>query len=186
MVKFLSLVILLFFVLTGCENDLEAVNALFTKDQVKVEEAKEVQLLYSDSAVVRVRVSGPKMLRYVDHTQPKEEFPEGILIEFLRSGSNEAQGRLTANYAIRLENQSKVIVRDDVVWTSGKGEKLLTSELIWDDQRKMVHTTHFVRIIKPDEEFFGYGFEADQDFNHWKIFNPTGRMIVEGLEEPLN
>lgn len=186
MAKFCCLLIILSFIFTSCENDLEAVNALFSKDQIKIEEARDVQLLYSDSAVVRVRVSGPKMLRHVDHSQPKEEFPEGILIEFLRSGSNKTQGSLTAKYAIRLENQSKVIVRDSVVWKSGKGEKLLTSELIWDDQRKMVHTNRFVKIIKPDEVFYGHGFEADQDFNYWKIINPTGRMMVEGLEEPLN
>ena len=185
MTKHLLFLLFSVITLTSCENDLEAVNALFTKDQVKIEAAKEVQLLYSDSAVVRVRVSGPKMLRYVDHTQPKEEFPEGILIEFLRAGSSQAQGKLTANYAIRLENQHKVIVREDVVWTSGKGEELRTEELIWDDQRKMVHTNRFVKITKPDEEFYGFGFEADQDFNHWKIFNPTGKMVVEGLEEPL-
>ncbi len=185
MAKFFSLVFFLSFVFMSCENDLEAVNALFSKDQVKIEEAKDVQLLYSDSAVVRVRVSGPKMLRHIDHSKPKEEFPEGILIEFLRPGSNSTQGSLTAKYAIRLENESKVIVRDSVVWKSGKGEELVTSELIWDDQRKMVHTNRFVKITKPDEEFFGYGFEADQDFNHWKIINPTGRMVVEGLEEPL-
>lgn len=177
--------ICLFFIFTGCENDLEAVNALFSKDQVKIEEARDVQLLYSDSAIVRVRVNGPKMLRHVDHTQPKEEFPEGILIEFLRPGSNRTQGSLTAKYAIRLENQGKVIVRDSVVWKSGKGEELRTSELIWDDQRKMVYTSHFVKIIKPEEEFTGFGFEADQNFNNWKIFHPKGRMEVEGLEEPL-
>lgn len=185
MIKFSYLLVCLGFVFISCENDLEAVNALFSKDQVKIEEARDVQLLYSDSAVVRVRVSGPKMLRHVDHAKPKEEFPEGILIEFLRPGSNRTQGSLTAKYAIRLENQSKVIVRDSVVWKSGKGEELRTQELIWDDQRKVVHTTHFVKIIKPEEEFYGFGFEADQDFNHWKIFNPTGRMTVEGLEEPL-
>ena len=78
-----------------------------------------------------------------------------------------------------------MIVRDSVVWKSGKGEELVTSELIWDDQRKIVHTNRFVKITKPDEEFFGYGFEADQDFNHWKIINPTGRMLVDGLDEPL-
>ncbi len=185
MKKICYLFIVSIFAFTSCENDLDAVDALFSKDQVKIEEAKDVQLLYSDSAIVRVRVSGPKMLRHVDHSKPKEEFPEGILIEFLRSGTNRTQGSLTAKYAIRLENQSKVIVRDSVVWKSGKGEELRTSELTWDDQRKMVHTNRFVKITKPDEVFYGYGFEADQDFNHWKIINPTGRMMVEGLEEPL-
>lgn len=173
----------LILLLTSCENDLETVNALFSKEQVNVEEAREVQLLYSDSARVRVRVQGPVMLRHIDHAQPKEEFPDGIRVEFMQPGSGRSNGELTANYAIRYENQGKIIVRDDVVWKSGKGDELRTSELTWDDQKKKMYTNHFVKITKPDEEFFGYGFEADQDFNHWKITNPTGRMMVEGLED---
>ena len=35
------------FIFTSCENDLEEVNALFSKDHVKIEEARDVQLLYS-------------------------------------------------------------------------------------------------------------------------------------------
>jgi len=168
--------------LTACENDIEMVNAMFSKEQVNVEEAREVQLLYSDSAKVRVRVFGPVMLRHIDHAQPKEEFPDGILVEFMQPGTERTNGQLTAKYAIRFENQGKIIVRDSVVWTSGKGEELRTSELTWDDQKKSMYTNRFVKITKPDEVFYGYGFEADQDFNHWKITNPTGKMMVEGLE----
>jgi len=181
-VLFIGITLFLF----SCENDLETVNAMFSKEQVNVEEAREVQLLYSDSAKVRVRVAGPVMLRHIDHAQPKEEFPEGILVEFISPGTTRANGNLTAKYAIRFENQGKIILRDDVVWTSGKGEELRTSELTWDDQRKKMYTNRFVKIIKPDEKFYGYGFEADQDFNHWKITNPVGEMMVEGLEDLEN
>lgn len=169
--------------LIGCENDLATVNAMFSKEQTKVEEVKEVQLLYSDSAIVRVRVTGPRMLRHNEHANPREVFPDGILVEFLRPGTTRANGFLSAKYAVRHENKGTIVVRDSVVWESGKGEKLTTSELTWDDQRKIVYTNRFVKIVKPEEEFYGYGFEADQDFNYWKIINPTGKMKVEGLEE---
>lgn len=159
------------------------VNAMFSKEQTKVEEVKDVQLLYSDSAVVKVRVTGPKMLRHIEHSNPRDEFTEGILVEFMRPGTNRTSGLLSAKYAIRYEAQNKIVVRDDVVWKSGKGEQLNTNELTWDDQRKIMYTNRFVKITKPDEVFYGHGFEADQDFNYWKIINPTGKMIVEGLED---
>ena len=168
--------------LMACENDLAEIDRLITNDQVKVETAYDVQLLYSDSAVVQVRISGPRMLRHLNKSTPFEEFPDGVRVEFLTSGK-EARSELTAKYAVRYENKNEVIARDSVVWKSGKGEELITNELIWDDKKKRVHTSKFVKIIKPDEVFYGYGFEADQDFNKWTIIQPAGEMKVEGLEK---
>jgi len=180
----LCFVSILFFGLWACENDMAEVDRLVSRDQVKVETAYDVQLLYSDSAIVRVRISGPRMLRHLNTSTPYEEFPDGVRVEFLTSGSK-AKSELTAKYAVRYENKNEVIVRDSVVWKSGKGEQLETNELIWDDKKKVVHTKQFVKITKPDEVFYGFGFEADQEFNKWTIVQPAGEMIMEGLDEEL-
>jgi len=182
----LKTIIACFFVcfLLACENDLAEIDKLISDDQVKVETAYDVQLLYSDSAVVQVRISGPRMLRHLNKSTPYEEFPDGVRVEFLTS-DKKAKSELTAKYAVRFENKNEVIARDSVVWKSGKGEELITNELIWDDKKKRVHTKKFVKIIKPDEIFYGYGFEADQEFNKWTIIQPAGEMKVEGFDEGL-
>lgn len=171
-------------VLTACENDLKEIDRLFSEEEVKVETAFDVQLLYSDSANVQVRVSGPRMLRHFKSAIPYEEFPDGILVEFLNN-SSKPRNNLTAKYALRYESKNEVIVRDSVVWQSGKGEKLETEELIWDDRKKKVYTKRFVKITNAEEVLYGYGFVADQDFNHWEITQLIGEMKVEGLDEGL-
>ncbi|MEM9820354.1 MAG: LPS export ABC transporter periplasmic protein LptC [Bacteroidota bacterium] len=167
--------------LISCENDLEEIDRLFSQEQVKVETAYDVQLLYSDSAVVQVRVSGPRMLRHFENAIPHEEFPDGILVEFMNN-TRPSRNKLTAKYALRYESKNEVIVRDSVVWQSGKGERLETDELIWDDRKKKIYTKRFVRITSAEEILYGYGFVADQDFNHWEITQLIGEMKVEGLE----
>ncbi len=155
---------------------------MISTDEIQVEKAYDVEILYSDSAVVRVRVTSPVMNRYTERKEPHQEFSEGVLVEFL-GPNREVSSWLTAKYAIRLENKDQVIVRDSVVWQSIEREKLETEELIWDERTKKLYTNKFVTIIRPDEIIYGYGFESDQDFKQARIKAIEGTLKVKDLNQ---
>jgi len=164
----------------ACENDLKEVQKVMDQEAIQYETAKTVELLYSDSAIVRVRLQAPIMVRQLDPSNPRSEFPEGIKVDFYdeyqRAGSY-----LTSKYAERYSETQLVAVRDSVVWQSKGGDRLETEELYWDERQRKVYTKKFVRNTKPDEIIYGYGFEGEQDFTKWKILAITGRIKVEGL-----
>lgn len=166
--------------LAACENDLSEVQKVISADEIKVETMKEVEILYSDSAIVRVRITGPIMLRHLDLADAKQEFIEGVNVDFF-DNHREVSGHLTAQYGIRLENQGKVIVRDSVVWENVLGDRLESEELIWDERTRKVYTDKFVTIIRPDEIIYGYGFEADQDFTYSRIKAIQGKIKIDDL-----
>ena len=112
-----------FFLLTSCENDLEEIKSVATPDELKYETMTNVELLYSDSAIIRVKVMGDKMFRYLDINTPRQEFPEGIKVDFF-DPSGRTQSELTAKYALRFEKKNEITVRDSVVWESKKNEKM--------------------------------------------------------------
>lgn len=179
-----SLAAAILLLLGGCKNEVEDVNDLVSKFDTQVETAKDVEILYSDSAQVRVRITGPTMLQYLDRREPRQEFPDGVEVEFFGpEGSITSQ--LDARYGLRLENKNEVIVRDSVVWRSVEGEKIETEELIWDERRRKIYTNKFVVITRPDEIIYGHGFEADQDFSYSRINAIEGRLKVEDLEKEL-
>ena len=166
---------------SACENDLVEVQKVISREQVRFEVAKDVEILYSDSAVVRVKVSGPLMKRFLDRKEPYEEFPEGIHVDFY--GANKKPNSfLSAKKATRYEGKNIIIVQDSVVWQSKNKERLETHELIWDDKEQKVYTQKFVTIIKPDEIIYGHGFEANQDFSRWKINAIEGVIKVDGMD----
>jgi LPS export ABC transporter protein LptC len=169
---------------TSCENDLEEIKSVATPDELKYETMTNVELLYSDSAIIRVKVMGDKMFRYLDINTPRQEFPEGIKVDFF-DPSGRTQSELTAKYALRFEKKNEITVRDSVVWESKKNEKLETEELIWDEKINKVYTKKFVKITRPGEIVYGYGFEANQDFTRWEINAITGRIKVDGLADEL-
>ena len=168
--------------LTGCKNSVEDVNALVSKFDTQVETAKDVEILYSDSAQVRVRITGPTMLYHLDRREPRQEFPDGVAVDFL-GPEGAITSQLDARYGLRLENKSEVIVRDSVVWKSVEGEKIETEELIWDERKRKIYTNKFVVITRPDEIIYGHGFEADQDFSYSRINAIEGRLKVDDLEK---
>jgi len=172
------------FVFTSCKNDLAEVNRIVNEEELKYETMTNVELLYSDSAIVRVKVEGEKMYRYLNVKEPTQEFPVGVKVDFFGQ-RGKTQSELTSKYAIRYEKRNEIHVRDSVVWKSQRQEQLETHELIWDEANNKVYTKKFVKITRPDEIVFGYGFEADQEFTRWEIHAIKGRMKVDGLADEL-
>lgn len=170
--------------LPACKNEIEDIEALVVKFDTQVETAKNVEILYSDSAQVRVRITGPTMLYYLDRREAKQEFPDGVYVEFF-GPAGEITSELAANYGLRMESLNQVIVRDSVVWQSMEGEKLETEELIWDERSRKVFTKKFVVVTRPDEIIYGHGFEADQDFSYSRINAIEGRLKVSQLDQEL-
>ena len=147
----------------------------------EVERADNIEIFYSDSAKVKIKISGPVMLSHETNNIPQEEFTEGVLVDFFDEDGNPSS-QLTAKYGTRFQRQNKVIVRDSVVWKSIENETIETEELIWDSRAKKVFTKKFARISRADEIIYGYGFEADQDFSNARIRAVTGRVKVDKVQ----
>lgn len=163
--------------LNGCENDIEKINVVTARSKAPAESMKDVEILYSDSAHVQVKVTAPRLDRY-PVANPYFETPEGVKILFYND-SLQVKSYLTAEYAIRYEKEKKMEARRNVVVVNEKGEKLNTEHLIWDEAKQMIYSKEFVRITTPDEIIVGEGFEANQDFTKYKIFKIKGTFTVD-------
>ena len=168
--------------LFSCENDLAEINRLFSEEDTMKEVARDVQILYSDSAVIKVKVQSPTLERFVEKKEPREEFPDGLYVSFFDK-NGKIDSWLTAKKGTRIEKKGIMIVRDSVVWESRTKEKLETEELIWDEAQQKVYTNKFVIIRRPGEIIYGHGFEANQDFTFSRIKAIEGRLRADGLEE---
>lgn len=158
---------------------------MFTRDDAAVEVAQSVEILYSDSARVRVRITAPVLLNITDRENPRQEFPETVRVEFL-GPSGSISSTLTAKTAYRYVEKGTVIARDSVVLVTDKREVMETEELLWDERTRKIRTDKFVKISKPDEVIYGFGLEAEQDFSYWRIIAPKGSIKAGDLNEELD
>ena len=165
------------FLFISCENDKDEITRISSKSTDPNEEIKGLETLYSDSAILKVRVKAPVLKKFVS---PKgiTELPKGLLIEFFDI-NHKVVSKLSANYAIHFEQESRWEAKNNVVVVNEKGDQLNTEKLTWDERKEILYSDQFVKITSKDEIIYGNGFEANQDFSRYRIFKVKGRITVK-------
>ena len=178
------LLILYTWVLSACENDIEKITLVTGKKKDPVETSEGLTILYSDSARVKVKITAPKLVRY-DTEKPYTELPAGVHVEFYDQAML-ITSTLDAKYALRKDTESVMEAKNDVVVVNTKGEKLNTEHLIWNEKTAKISSDKFVKITTADKIIYGNGFEANQDFTSYKIFNIKGTITINKDERASN
>jgi LPS export ABC transporter protein LptC len=167
---------ILSFLFFSCENDLDKVK-LYSKGKISPQEsAKSIKILYSDSANLQVEITAPILNRY-QTDNPYIEMPKGFRAIFYNDRL-EVKSKLDADYGIRHEKDQKMEARKNVVVINEKGERLNTEHLIWDEKKEKLLSDEFVKITTKNEVIFGNGFESNQNFTKYKIFNIKGTFSL--------
>ena len=173
----LTLTALAILFLQGCAGKEEQVET-FSKEAVYLETINDVDMLYSDSALIRVRIRGPVMLRHLVTDDPRQEFIKGIKVDFFNT-TGALAGTLTAKYAVRYEYKGLTLVRDSGVWKSVDGKKLESPELTWNERDQQVSTNRFVVVTTLKDTIRSHGFTANQDFSNIRFSAVDGSLEVK-------
>lgn len=169
--------------LSSCENSLQELNQ-FTEKKTGVEEAKDVNIIYSLGDKTKAILIAPYMLRH-DEDVAYVEFTKTLHTDFY-DDSLHVESKMNAHYGRYMETESKVYLRDSVVVFNTKGDTLYCDELYWDRARigKEFYTDKPVRIRTPTQIIDGDGLDAPQDFKSWHIINGRGFVRVPSSELP--
>lgn len=138
-------------------------------------EADTIVTLYSDSAVVRIRLSADKQFELQNGDR---EFPHGVFIEFFNPEGLKTTTMVANEGFYFKEKDLYQGVGDVEVISLENDEKLNTEELFWDPAKEEVFTDKFVRIESEGELHMGEGMVAKQDFSTWRILKPTGTILL--------
>ncbi len=167
--------------ITSCENDIEVVNS-FSGDSLKPSQSMiNVVTNYTDSARLQLRITTPEINYYSTVNDNYTEFPQGVFAEFF-DRNEDVESSLKSRYAIYYQDKELWEAKDSVVVVNRDGEILETDQLFWDEQKKIIFSHSFVRITRPNEEFTGEGFDADETFSSWKIRKLQGTITLQ--DEP--
>lgn len=175
---FITLTALAVGVFSSCKkNEIEQIEQVTAHEELPAEAATNVEILFSDSGKVALRLIASKLDRY-EGEKPYMEFTEGVKMIFYNS-NQEPESQIECNYAINHINEKVMEAKNDVVVINADGEKLNTEHLIWDQGKQLIHTEEFVKITTKDEIIYGDGMEAKEDFSSYKIKNLKGTISLE-------
>ena len=185
MIRTIALLIsfgLLIIALNSCQNNRNEVLAIGKKTILPSQTGKDITLLYSDSAIIKIKLQAPQMLVYDKNVKrPVSIMPKGFFIIFYNN-EGEQTTTLKANYGIRYEDTKRMDAKYNVEVVNEHGDKLNTEHLVWDEQQKKITSDAFVKITTAREIIMGNGLEANQDFSRYEIKEITGTVRLNENE----
>ena len=164
--------------ISACENDLTEVQTVISADQVAIEIGEEVEVIYSDSGRIQMKVIAPLLHRHLDKREPKRTFPKGLEVYFIGK-DQKVESWLKGKHAIEYEKKQETVIRDSVVLFNVNGEKLETDHLVWNQKTGKIYTEQLVKMTTIDKQIWGYGFEADREFKQWSIKAVKGELKID-------
>ena len=177
--------LVIFGILYSCENDIKQVESLISQKKIPINKGKNVELIYSEKATVKIKIIAPLSEEYDEKDNHYIEMTEGIKVLFYDSLLNVAS-TLTSNYAIQQVSKKIMEAKNNVVVINDKGEKLNTEHLIWNEDSSKIYSDVFVKITTKEEIIMGEGMEANQDFSKWKIYKIKGTINIKEDPDSLN
>ncbi len=175
----LCFVIGLCFSVFSCETNRNEVMAIGKKNIMPSTTGTDIVLLYSDSALLKVKLRAPQMQMYDKDVKEKVTImPKGLFVVFLDNTGKETT-TLKADYGVRYENSKRMEAKYNVEVVNENGEKLNTERLVWDEQKKKITSDAFVKITTAKQIIMGKGMEANQDFTQYEIKEITGTINID-------
>lgn len=167
--------------LFACENDVQEVKVIGQNVELPSLSAFDMSVMYTDSTRIQFNLKAPEINKYQKEENPYTEFPQGINVVYF-SEYPDTNSMIRSNYAKRYDDELYWEVKGDVVAQNTKGEVLHTEYMIWDEEKEIIHSDKYVKIITKEDVIEGEGFEADQSFSDWKIKKVTGFISIDDEE----
>jgi lipopolysaccharide export system protein LptC len=163
----------------SCENKMEVIEALSDASNKPELSAYNFETLYSDSGKVKVRMVSPEWHQYNNNPKPYREYPLG-LHSYLLDDSLKVRAEISALYVKNYIRQNLWEARKNVVVVNQKGDRLTTEELFWDQDKHVIFSKKYCRIVTPDggEHIGNCGLQAKEDFTDWKLLCPAWSTII--------
>jgi LPS export ABC transporter protein LptC len=185
MFRFTTIIILFITLFSSCENDIAVVNTINAENEkvLPIEADKNAEIMYSDSAQVRAKLTAPILNRF-EGKKKYMELPKGMEVIFYDEHRNQ-QTKLTADYGIGFESNEgmeHMEAKRNVVVINQKGDTLNTEHLIWNAVTKKIFTDAFVKITTKDDVIWGDGLTSNQDFSDYTITNVKGEVSAKENE----
>jgi LPS export ABC transporter protein LptC len=164
----------------SCTNTSNEVRDFLSTKNLPVSISKNIAHVYRDSGRTTSKLFTPLLKDYsnrVDH--PYNEFPEGLkLISFENNGKDSIT--ILGDYCISYSKTMITELKGNVVITNHTDQsQLFTEQLFWDQNTDYFFSEKKFRLISPDNDIKGVGFESKKDLTKFLAKKLSGEVITK-------
>jgi len=179
------LILISVLLLNGCDSDLQKIKEISAKQFTSsVDSTTFVDVIYSDSARVKLEMTAPLLLQHDDTKKPAnayDEMPRGVKIVFFDTLRNQT-GSIVADSAISHTTAKIIEFHKNVVAVNAQGDTYKSDELIWDQVKKTIYSNKPVQINTTTGNVMnGVNFTSDEKLTHPVFGKSTGLFSVTDM-----
>jgi LPS export ABC transporter protein LptC len=175
-ITFLGLLLLLFSACSNASKQVEKVSNSMV--QYPLNEQIDAQITYSDSGQKVLEIQAGLVQDFGNLDPAYVYFGNRVKVQFY-NGKTLTSTVLEADTARQLKDEDLWAIGGNVILTNGKGERMTTEQMFWDKKEERLYSTSKVQILSDGQLITGKGFEADQEFNKYRIFKVQGEITIK-------
>ena len=183
-----SVTFLIFFccLFAACSNSMKDIQTL-TGDRTEMQndKAEKIYAIFSKDGKFKMRIYADEFIHNMAAKPSYIDLNRNLRIDFYNDSTSEIDNVLTADSCRYYEAQGNILIWGRVLIVRKRtGEKLSTTELVWNESVHKFFTEKPVDITTETEVIHGTGMEANQDFSWYRITAPSGTVQVKKEEVP--
>ena len=179
----LSFVLPLLAALFSCVNDMQVINRLIDTETEPDYIGENVEIVFSDSARLQMKMIAPLVKQYNTSSEPRDEYPDGLHVWFYEK-NGDLKGEVTANWAKYDQTTEIWEAQSDVVLKNAEGHKLETEQLFWDTQKAVIYSEKYTKYTRTDGTIAtGTTFTATQSFSKWALKKGNATIVMNEDED---
>lgn len=175
-----ALAVMICALLSSCENDIKQLQKISAQETGKpVDRTTGVDVIFSDSAKVKMHLVTPLMLQYNKVKSPYTVMPKGVKGTFY-DDNLKPSSTIVADSAVRLEREQVIKLYKNVVATNDKGDVFKSDELIYNQLTHQVTSNKPVTITSANGDVInGDKLITNEKFSPWTLTNTKAILVVK-------
>ncbi|BAX80630.1 LPS export ABC transporter periplasmic protein LptC [Labilibaculum antarcticum] len=164
--------------LLSCENSILEVQSITSQEKAPESSGEEVEFIFTDSTRIKYRAFAVEFIEIKTEDADYQEFQKGgKIISYDDDGT--VAGQIEANYAKHFVSNQLWELRNKVVAVSDDGNTINTELMYWDQNKGLIYSDQYVRIIDKDGQVLeGDSFTSDDKMNNIILKNVTGEVYL--------
>ncbi len=144
----------------------------------------DVSTLISDSGYTRYHITSPLWLMYENLQEPYWKFPDGLFLEKYDNDMR-TDATIRCDSAIYLSQRRIWQLDGNVRMRNTAGDRFLTQQLFWDQQKHQVYSDSFIHIERSNRIIEGFGFQSNEQMTSYRVNKPSGIFPVPERKDSL-
>ena len=175
------------FMFFGCRNDIADIRAITDKNTKPVQTSYGASYTFSEKGKKQTRLEAGVLEQFEVEGEDDYVLAGGGFSMIFFDSLEREEARIKADSGIYIEKKKSLRAWGNVLLTNVAGEKLETSELIYDQDSAHIHTEKRVKItLAGGSTLHGLGIESNDNFTRYRIIQPTGDFVVEEKQDTTN